>query len=253
MISKLATQQEAQTCHVGLIMAGIHMLEEKQKAAGMRVFDEQMALSDLCASPFVEKLGGCFVRPKGFPSDLRNCVTNVLVDGAGSGVQTSDPRLAEIAQWLQDNPTEIVMLVFEVGLPRKGWGSHAKACSKAVAVFQQADPCLLRALLFGQHWGCQRTRSTTLEPNQGPSLAHSKSGPRCNCNFWWRAAVGSTFCGHNCLCDECAGTLESCSPEARLCPLCRRGVEATLDVCSTIKQKARVVCHDSVVETIHSM
>ena len=40
-------------------------------------------------------------------------------------------------------------------------------------------------------------------------------------------------CGHHCLCDDCAVTLVASSPAARLCPLCRGGIQSTLRIYSS--------------------
>ena len=89
-ISKFAGLQ---SFHVGVVMAGIRVLNELRKEPSQRDFNEQVALSALRDEPFINHLNRCFKLPDDLPRQFKDRLLDAVVSSNVVDME-SDPALA---------------------------------------------------------------------------------------------------------------------------------------------------------------
>ena len=75
-ISKFAGEE---FYHIGVMMAGIRVLNEKRKEAGQTDFNEEAALAALRDMPFVDNLNRCFKLPNKMVSNFKDRLLSVVL------------------------------------------------------------------------------------------------------------------------------------------------------------------------------
>lgn len=89
-LTKIGKFEGRDTYHVGIVMAGIRVLNELRKEAGRSHFDEQAALAALRDEPFINHLNRCFKLPEDVPRDFKDYLLDVVVGTARVDMESNN-------------------------------------------------------------------------------------------------------------------------------------------------------------------
>ena len=90
---KISKFSGLQSFHIGVVMAGIRVLDELRKEPGQRDFNEKIALASLRDEPFTNHLNRCFKLPDDLPKQFKDRFLDVVI-GSAHVDMASDVALA---------------------------------------------------------------------------------------------------------------------------------------------------------------